>query len=410
MPATIEEVADKMGAAGETRAKGKKAKPPENGGCRNMVGPLADLLGPQVDLCPELEQHLYAIDGLGPCLKHPLYFSVPHFPQFNGMANKGLAQKKKMIAEYRKKKEWAAVIAAHEKPYRFEALEEIENEITRDQFWELLADVYIGCENWHEEPNRQLMLDWLDEFYRASPGSLRRFTIRQAAMEKHERKAFKKLSGKEPLRVFRGWSRDGGELGFSWTLNQKKAEWFGGRMAKYDNAAGFGYVAWGWVRRNDCLGYFTRRNEDELFAHWDRVTVSSIDIPRFCQPIEVIGCGSMKGNAGQEIASFDFDGTLHSRVDGDGHPLDFDSDRLTPRLEIIAKLRQHAAAGQRIVIVTRRDYEIIGPVLRFIAKHRLPVATIYPTYDKAKEPYLETLKAAVHYDDQEIHYQGAVRV
>lgn len=396
---SFSEVIEKMGIASDT-IDALKSDPMAVARTAKLSKTLHDFIGPQEELCPELATYCFMIDGLGPCIKHPLYFSVPHMPQLNGMANRGLATKKKMLAKYRAAKEWGGFLAAHEKPYRFEALEEIAGELTRDQFWELFADVYIGCENWYEPVNRELIEGWLEDFYNASRGALRRQSIRQAAMEKGEHKAYRKLPNK--LRVFRGFSRDGGERGYSWSLNSQKAAWFAGRLAEHDNKAGYAYVAWGWCLKGDALGYFTRRSEDEIFCDWRNVKVSSVDIVRFANR------DSEEPDV-RPVVSFDFDGTLHSDTNGDGHPLSFWRADLTPRRDVLRKLKA-AARTSRVVIVTRRDYGDLGPVLRFCGHHRLPVATVYPTYDKPKEPYLAAIKAVAHYDDQAINHPGAVQV
>lgn len=397
---SIGELVNLMGRAGDTMGTATMSKATGIGrkvskSVQNAAKSIQDIIGPQEPLCRELAAAQCHIGNLGNCIKHPLYFSIPHLPQLNGMANRGLEVKKQMVREYREKKNWGGIIAAHEKPYRFEALQAIEFQMSRKEFWELFADVYIGCENWYQEPNRSIIADWLMEF-RCAPAKEQN-KIRGYMMTKEERAEFKKLPDR--LRIFRGWSRDGGERGYSWSLNIEKAEWFGRRLAEHDNAAGYAYVAWGWCQKEHAIGHFTRRGESEIFIPWEQVSVSSVDIVQFASRDET-----------RPVASFDFDGTLHSAVDAGGNPTSFRSDKLPPRKKVLTLMRKQAELGRRIVIVTRRDYQDLGPVLRFCARHRLPVGTVYPTHDKPKEPYLETIKAIVHYDDHEIKHPGAIVV
>lgn len=397
---SIGELVNLMGRAADTMATATMSKATSIGrkvtkSVQKAATSIHDIIGPQEPLCRELRAALCSIGGLGQCIKHPLYFSVPHLPQLNGMANRGLEVKKQMVREYMEKKNWGGVLAAHEKPYRFEALQGIEHLMTRKQFWESFADVYIGCENWYQEPNRSMISEWLMEFQCETTKGQDK--IRGYMMTGGERKEFKKLP--EKLRIFRGWSRDGGERGYSWSLNIDKAEWFGRRLAEHDNPAGYCYVAWGWAQKSDAMGHFTRRGEDEIFIPWHWVNVSSVDIAQHASRDET-----------RLVASFDFDGTLHSAVDDGGNPISFRTDKLPPRKKVLALMRKQAELGRRIVIVTRRDYQDLGPVLRFCARHRLPVGTVYPTHDKPKEPYLETIRPIVHYDDHEIKHPGAVVV
>jgi hypothetical protein len=97
------------------------------------------------------------------------------------------------------------------------------------------------------------------------------------------------------------------------------------------------------------------------------------------------------------LVSFDFDGVLHSEVNGI-NPIDFKKKDLNPNLEIIKKLKDEAK-NNIIIIVSSRDDEDRDIIDYFIKKHKLPVVKIITTNNYPKSPYLKHFNVARHYDD-----------
>ena len=118
---------------------------------------LRDLFGMDETLDPELAAYLEDMgEPFGQCLKHPLVFSVPYVGE-NGMLNKMLDQKRRQIDKAWEDEAWASVLYLHERPYRLQALLELEPYLDDDaEYWELLASAWVDTENaWQK----------LDEWY-----------------------------------------------------------------------------------------------------------------------------------------------------------------------------------------------------------------------------------------------------
>ena len=100
--------------------------------------------------------------------------------------------------------------------------------------------------------------------------------------------------------------------------------------------------------------------------------------------------------------AFDFDDTLTIKVPGS---------RALPNFNMINLLREYAAAGHMVVIVTyrckdneRREWFSVNEPYRvviseFVQEHALPVDQVRFTNHTEKGPVLALLGAHVHYDD-----------
>jgi hypothetical protein len=91
----------------------------------------------------------------------------------------------------------------------------------------------------------------------------RRFHV----METADREVFHALP--ERLTVYRGYSIDGCDYGYSWTLDRAKAEWFARRYASLPEADGV-FIAELEVSKDEILAYFGGRKEAEVVVKiWD---------------------------------------------------------------------------------------------------------------------------------------------
>ena len=218
---------------------------------------LDELLGRQEDLDPELEECL-SYDGLfGATIKHPLVFSIAHHPAFNAMVNAQLRSKRIALDRAQDSQNWHSYVYLHERPYRLDAFMDIRDAIIKSEhYWELLGSIWVDSENiWQ---NAQA---WRDLFEEPERGCMEYF------MEPGDRSALKlppERGGLLPIfTVYRGFSYEGGEDGFSWTVDKARAKWFARRLCREDEVP---MVATGTISRRDVIGYMSGRGEQEIVA------------------------------------------------------------------------------------------------------------------------------------------------
>lgn len=101
------------------------------------------------------------------------------------------------------------------------------------------------------------------------------------------------------------------------------------------------------------------------------------------------------------IVSFDFDGVLHTDIDADGNPLDFDDRRPSPNLPVFKRMRQEAKDAE-IVVCSHRDPHQASLIWDFVRHHRLPVSQVLAIgQDVSKTRALKELGGVIrHYDDR----------
>jgi hypothetical protein len=202
-------------------------------------------------LLPELEPYLVESGhNFGPCLKHPLVFDIPHFPQLAWRCNDQYQAKREALVQARKEQDWHTCIWLHERPYRAQAFGEIKGKLHHREYWELLGQVWTDSEN---------IWQWGDQVaeFMGSRRPGRRYLMSPA-----ERRALAAMP--EILTAYRGLTSRGTRQGWSWTLDKAKAQWFSTRLL----AAGDKPVLLeGTVRKSDVLAYFTGRSEEEIVVN-----------------------------------------------------------------------------------------------------------------------------------------------
>lgn len=203
-----------------------------------------DLLKKEEDLAPELQSCVEEVGNLGPCLRHPLVFSVRHVPQLNALMNESLRQKKAWLEEAVREKKWSVAIFLHERPYRLMAFIKYMRDMADIEYWELLGEIWRDSENIWQHRAR-----WR--------GLLRsRRLLSERFMSDEEREAFARLP--ETLAVYRGYIRKLNKTGLSYTLNLEKAKFFASRY--YHK----GEVLTRTVKKKNVFAYLTGRHEDEV--------------------------------------------------------------------------------------------------------------------------------------------------
>lgn len=202
-----------------------------------------ELLNKVEDLCQELQEYYEEMKGGWPCVRHPLLFNVPHFPQMNALLNYQLAYLKGRVEDLKKEKKFDQFIWMHQRPYRFEALQAIEDQIPRREFWPLFGSLWTDSENlWQQRL-------YLDAVLRT------RDPLSRMMMRIQDRRRLAELP--ETLSVCRGHQRYNKE-GFSWTLDIDRAKWFATRYGQK------GSVTYGQVHKGNVVALLGNRGEDEV--------------------------------------------------------------------------------------------------------------------------------------------------
>lgn len=220
------------------------------------------------DLDPELQACVFDDGPFGPSIKHPLVYSICHTPMTNAMVNRALRAKKEGLVRARENQNWSSYVYLHERPYRLEAFMDIRDAIVKSEvYWRLLGDIWVDSENiW------QNMEAWRDLFEEPERGSMEFF------MDEDDRKAVKLSPAKGGLppifTVYRGYNYEGGEDGFSWTLDKPRAKWFARRLCHEDEVP---MVATGTIGRKDVIGYMSGRGEQEIVALPENVCAIQVE-------------------------------------------------------------------------------------------------------------------------------------
>jgi hypothetical protein len=214
-----------------------------------------DLLAIEEDLDPELSRCMIDDPDFGSSIKHPLVFSILHNPKMNAMFNAMLRQKKEAVQRAVEKENWDSYVWLHERAYRLDAFLDIRDSIAKpEDYWSLLGSIWLDSENiWQNLDEWRLLFEFPER------GCMEHF------MEEGDRQVFNIAENKGGMpptfQIYRGFNTDGGEDGFSWTLDRARAKWFARRYAHKDCMP---MVAVGTVGRKDVIGYMTGRDEQEI--------------------------------------------------------------------------------------------------------------------------------------------------
>ena len=193
------------------------------------------------DLAPFLEQ-----GSLGEQLRHPLVYQVPLWSY--SLANKMYAQKKKEIAVALREEQWSRFIFLHERPYRLQAFQEIQDRLTDIGYWHLLGEVWIDTENaW------QSIKTWRSLFNSKRSHS-------HYIMDEVEQEMYGNLPSK--FTIYRGCSYEN-ENGISWTLDKDKAEFFANRCSTFGRK---GKVIYREIDKKNTVALLLGRNEQEIIV------------------------------------------------------------------------------------------------------------------------------------------------
>lgn len=185
-------------------------------------------------------------------IHHPLVVTL-----FNGHdmeidhANGVFKHKLERIAKAEKEKDASSYVFTHERAYRFEALHEVANdtyfwELSKKDYWKLVADVWIDSENIYEFKE-----EWSDVLFHHIYNDTKNAT--HLMMTKEEKEEFDKLPNE--ITIYRGGVDN---YAFSWTLDKEKAKWFAKRFSKKHK------VFEKTINKKHALALFNGRGEKEI--------------------------------------------------------------------------------------------------------------------------------------------------
>lgn len=211
-----------------------------------MTNKLMDLIQQKQDLHPELTPFIEDVGTIGPCLRHPLLYSLFYNPCMNAMLNYQYAEKKRLIEKALSDNDFNQYIWLHERPYRLSKFAEIQDLFDDKTYWKILGDIWSDSENlWQFGKQLELFID-----------SNR--SNRSAMMNEDEINFLDKLP--DQFTVYRG-HQGFNKRGYSWTLSFWTAKWFAQRF----NQSKPGVIK-ATINKKDVIASILGRNEYEIVA------------------------------------------------------------------------------------------------------------------------------------------------
>lgn len=201
----------------------------------------------------DLELERYLEQAEFPMIRHPLVYAVPFFdhPTTVARLNKQLAAKKEAVEKAFGESNWAQFVFLHERPYRIQAFMDVQAEMYDKEYWPLLAEIWTDSENIFQNH-----MQWWEML--SAPRQKR-----ELFTNCEDRKLLRKMP--RELTIYRGTKaceRNSHYLGFSWTTDRERAEWFATRILSEDD--GPPVVAEATCRKRNIVGYITGRGEFEV--------------------------------------------------------------------------------------------------------------------------------------------------
>jgi len=193
-----------------------------------------------------------------PIIRHPLVISLYDGESMDEHLNALLKWKNEQVQKAFAERGWRQFIWLHERPYRWDALALLVNALTDRQWFELMGMVWVDSENlW------QVQVRW---FLRQKHGWARKWLG-----DADGATAVKALHPQ--MTVYRGCSK-GNAIGWSWTLDHQKAEWFAKRFAFNGEEP---TVLHGKIQRERIIAGIWSRGESEVICDPLQVRVERVE-------------------------------------------------------------------------------------------------------------------------------------
>jgi hypothetical protein len=234
---------------------------------------LEDWFAPE-DLDPELEAYLEEPDDEDGWtnLRHPLVYSIMYTPMLNKRLNLQLRQKQELLARSENEGDWHTFVYLHERPYRVQGFIAIADQLSDEEYWGLLASIWIDSENIRQNPEI-----WLN-LLKADRGDSRMM------MSPEDLDALNLMPDVIP--VYQGHT-DVRDDGWSWTTDRAIAEWFASRFANLESAEPV--VSCGSVNRADVTAFLSNRGESEILVNRDKVRIHQTYKPSKAKTMASLG-------------------------------------------------------------------------------------------------------------------------
>lgn len=213
---------------------------------------IAEEMQTPAELCEELKSCLHHDERIDmTVMRHPLYVEVPYTPQLNNHYNKQLERLKTVVKVAYENEEWSKYLGFHARPYRLEQFSAVCDFMEDEEYWKILSWLWIDCENLWQ--------------YRSVINTL--FTTERGGhqyfMNDEERAVLESLP--EVITIYRGHNVVN-LRGWSWTLNQKQAEWFARRFTDKRQQ-----VTTATVKKSTVIAYVHGRDEKEIIVNPRRI-------------------------------------------------------------------------------------------------------------------------------------------
>jgi hypothetical protein len=208
----------------------------------------------------DLQRRLYK-DRRGKLVLHHPLLSQPYVPRFNAVYNRLYDDKRAEAAQAKRAKDWARFIWLHEQPFRVHIFQDIAPQMGDDEYWRMLADVWLDSDNLFQ--NRKVWAGlWSAE--REHRGQV---------MRPKEHELLAKLP--DEVTIYRGCRDRRSIYGLSWTTERSLASWFANRYAPDDRPP---LLAVAWVRKKHIKALFSERRENETEV---------VVLPQHCRDLDL---------------------------------------------------------------------------------------------------------------------------
>lgn len=182
-------------------------------------------------------------------IKSP-FLTTLYFEGQDEMFNTMYEQSKKRVHDSIERGDYGLAVALVEKPFRVEVLQELYNEGRIDKsnpdYWETVFNTYTGVE--FTTCDSDVWLDLMDGAQ----------AHKDKFMSEDELSVIQSLP--DVVTVYRGAKEDTNEMGISFSLDYKKAEWFAQRFDSDSSPV----VVEAKVKKEDILAYLENRGESEI--------------------------------------------------------------------------------------------------------------------------------------------------
>lgn len=152
------------------------------------------------------------------------------------------------------------VVCIIRKSYRLTFLKYIKDDLSLNDFSNILNYVWISTENPNGDVNVSIneLIKWF------------KYANKESLMNKDDYKIYQQLREQENIVVYRGVAVNRNPNGLSWTNDLDKAVWFAERYNTDNNT---GYVQRAVVNRNQILAYLDERGEREIVVDTRKIKI-----------------------------------------------------------------------------------------------------------------------------------------